>query len=278
MSLKIVSFNVNGLRARIHQLKYLIDTHAPDIIGLQETKVDDPQFPIEEVEKLGYHVNYFGQKGHYGVATLSKLKPLKVLKGFKTDSDDDQKRLITAQFKTTEGIITVINGYFPQGENRSHEVKFPAKRKFYDDLSTWLETDFDSQNDQIIVMGDLNISPEEIDIGIGDVNAKRWLRTGKCSFLPEEREWLARLKSWGLVDSFRHNHPEDKSYSWFDYRSRGFDDTPKRGLRIDIILASSPTLQRLQDSGIFLSMRAMNKPSDHCPIWVDLDLTPDNEV
>jgi len=121
------------------------------------------------------------------------------------------------------------------------------------------------------VMGDVNISPEDCDIGIGPDNAKRWLRTGKCSFLPEEREWMARLKNWGLIDSFRHLHPEviDR-FSWFDYRSRGFEDEPKRGLRIDVIMASHGLQSRIKAAGVDYDLRAMEKPSDHAPIWLEL--------
>ena len=115
-------------------------------------------------------------------------------------------------------------------------------------------------------MGDLNISPEESDIGIGEPNRKRWLRDGKCSFLPEEREWLQRLKQWGLHDSFRALHPDaDDRFSWFDYRSKGFDEN--RGLRIDLILTTAPLLARLTDADIDYPLRAVEKPSDHAPIW-----------
>ena len=122
-------------------------------------------------------------------------------------------------------------------------------------------------------MGDFNISPEDIDIGIGPDNAKRWLRTGKCSFLPEEREWLQRLKAWGLSDSYRHHYPDDASrFSWFDYRSRGFDDDPRRGLRIDYLLTTPALLSHSSDAGIDYPIRGMDKPSDHCPVWTPSDL------
>ena len=122
-------------------------------------------------------------------------------------------------------------------------------------------------------MGDLNISPQDKDIGIGEQNRKRWLRTGKCSFLPEEREWLGNLTSWGLLDTFRSLYPDvDDRYSWFDYRSRGFDDQPKRGLRIDQIWATPTLNERLVDTGIDYKIRGMEKPSDHAPIWSSFDV------
>ena len=269
--MKIVSFNINGLRARPHQLAALIDKHQPDVIGLQETKVSDEQFPQAEIEALGYHVNFHGQKGHYGVALLSRAAPLSIDKGFASDEEDAQRRFIRGTFADAQGqVVTIMNGYFPQGESRDHPTKFPAKRRFYSDLQTLLDTGF--SNDQaLVVMGDVNISPQDCDIGIGADNAKRWLKTGKCSFLPEEREWIQRLQQWGLVDSFRHLHPEVADrFSWFDYRSRGFEDEPKRGLRIDVILASHGLLPRVRAAGIDYDLRAMEKPSDHAPIWLEL--------
>jgi exodeoxyribonuclease-3 len=161
--------------------------------------------------------------------------------------------------------LTVINGYFPQGESIEHETKYPAKRKFYQDLMTHLDNNHTPDED-IAIIGDINISPLDLDIGIGEVNAKRWLKTGKCSFQPEERQWLKRLMDWGFVDSFRLLHPERESrYSWFDYRSKGFDDN--RGLRIDVILVTAPMLPRVTESDVDYELRAIEKPSDHAPIW-----------
>jgi len=270
--MKIVSFNINGLRARPHQLQALIETHQPDVIGLQETKVADEQFPRAEVEALGYHVEYHGQKGHYGVALLSRQAPQNLIKGFPWDGEESQRRFIGATFTDAQGQpLHVFNGYFPQGESRGHATKFPAKAQFYADLQRLLEERF-SPEQGVVVMGDFNISPEDCDIGIGADNARRWLRTGKCSFLPEEREWLARLRQWGLVDSFRHLHSAVADrFSWFDYRSRGFEDDPKRGLRIDLIMASRGLLPRLAEAGIDYEVRSMEKPSDHAPVWLRLE-------
>jgi exodeoxyribonuclease-3 len=133
----------------------------------------------------------------------------------------------------------------------------------------FLERDYSPQ-DLLVVMGDMNIAPQDVDIGIGEDNAKRWLKTGKCSFLPEERDWYQRLLDWGLADSYRVCHAErDDLFSWFDYRSRGFETDPKRGLRIDHILATAPLLSQCRDAGIAYDIRGMERPSDHCPIWAD---------
>lgn len=268
--MKLVSFNVNGLRARLHQLERLIQSHTPDIIGLQETKVQDEEFPRARVEALGYQVCFHGQKGHYGVAILSKERPVEVGTGFPNSDGDEQRRLIWARFEGSSGQpLTVINGYFPQGESRDHPTKFPNKQRFYADLLDYLHSRHDPAG-QLVVMGDMNVAPTDKDIGIGADNAKRWLRSGKCSFLPEEREWLEALLAWGLVDSFRALQSEaDDRFSWFDYRSKGFEREPRSGLRIDLILATRSLMARCQGVGIDYDIRAMEKPSDHCPVWVE---------
>jgi len=223
------------------------------------------------VESLGYKVSFFGQKSHYGVALMYKNKPLEVYKGFPNDDENAQKRFIYGKFLDENNKpIWILNGYFPQGENRSHPIKFPAKERFYTDLVDLLKTQFSPQ-DRLILMGDLNISPQDCDIGIGEINRKRWLATGKCSFLPEERTWLAKLQNWGLFDSFRIKNPDiSDQFSWFDYRSRAFEDTPKRGLRIDLILVTNPLKDTMQNCGIDYEIRALEKPSDHAPIWLTI--------
>ncbi len=127
--MKFVSFNINGLRARPHQLAAIVEKHQPDGIGLQETKVHDDMFPLEEVARLGYNVFYHGQKGHYGVALLTKETPIAVRRGFPDDGEEAQRRIIMAEIPSPFGNVTVINGYFPQGESRDHETKFRPKRR-----------------------------------------------------------------------------------------------------------------------------------------------------
>jgi len=269
----IVSFNVNSVRLRLHQLQALTDKLAPDVIGLQETKVTDEQFPVDSLKEMGYHTAYAGQKTHYGVAMLSKTPMSDVSIGFTTDDESAQKRLVTATVDSPKGVpVTVINGYFPQGENRKHDVKFPAKEKFYRDLQSKMEHEH-SADENLLVIGDFNIAPVDEDLGIGPNNVKRWLRSGATSFLPEEREWMQRLCDWGLDDSYRKLYPEkDDKFSWFDYRSKGFDRDPKRGLRIDHLLCTRHLTPQLVESGIDYDIRAMEKPSDHCPVWSEFDI------
>ena len=133
--LTLCSFNINGIRARPHQLQAIRDTIDPDILGIQEIKVSDEEFPVEAVESLGYRTRFHGQKGHYGVALLSKAEPLAVTTGFPDDGLDAQRRVITGRYRLGDGSeLTVLNGYFPQGESRDHPVKFPGKARFYADL------------------------------------------------------------------------------------------------------------------------------------------------
>ncbi|EKE86875.1 exodeoxyribonuclease III [Idiomarina xiamenensis] len=273
--MKVISFNINGIRARLHQLAALIDKHQPDVIGLQETKVHDDQFPLADVEALGYHVIFHGQKGHYGVALLSKQALKNPQYGFPSDEEDAQRRMIMGDYPLSDGTtVRVLNGYFPQGESRDHPLKFPAKAKFYRDLMSYLQQHVSAEQ-PLIVMGDVNISHQDCDIGIGEDNRKRWLRTGKCSFLPEEREWLQQVMDWGLVDTFRQQHPQsDDQFSWFDYRSKGFNDN--RGLRIDLIMATPMLAERCQESGIDYELRAIEKPSDHAPIWSSFSVKADS--
>jgi len=266
---KIVSFNVNSIRARLHQLERLVEHYQPDVIGLQETKCQDSDFPEQAVRGLGYQAVFHGQKGHYGVALLSRQPPLEVQRGFPWDAADAQRRFIAASYATAEGSCRILNGYFPQGANRDHPTKFPAKQRFYQALQRYLVEQC-KPDQQLLVIGDFNVAPEDADVGLGRANAQRWLRAGNCSFLPEERAWFERLQAWGLTDTYRHHHPDRvDGLSWFDYRSRGFEAEPPRGLRIDGILATRSLLAQCRDAGIADDIRAMEKPSDHCPVWAE---------
>lgn len=263
--MKIASFNVNGLRARLHQLHALIELHEPDIIGLQETKIADDIFPYKKIEKLGYKPFFYGQKNHYGVAFLTKMQPKIIQYGFPNENKDTQRRLIIIEIHSAIGDITIINGYFPQGENRNHPSKFIDKKKFFNDLQNYVFKKISITN-LVLVIGDINIAITDLDIGIGEYNYKRWLRDGKCAFLPEERILINDLLKIGLIDTWREKYPKVyNKFSWFDYRSKGFNDN--RGLRIDVILASNCLAKLCIESGIDYQIRSMDKPSDHAPVW-----------
>ena len=266
--MRFVTFNANGIRARLHQIEAIEQQHRPDVIAVQETKVDDPEFPLQAVRAIGYeHLLIYGQKGHYGVALFSRTPPTDAQLGFPWRKADQQRRFITARYRVNGRAVRIVNGYFPQGESRDHPVKFPAKAQFYADLLRYLRDRCDPA-ESLIVAGDMNVAPEEADIGIGEDNRKRWLRTGKTSFLPEERAWLAALLDWGLTDAYpRHVDAGERLYSWFDYRSRGFERDPKRGLRIDLVLTTAALAGAVEDCGIDYDIRAAERPSDHCPVW-----------
>ncbi|MXW52284.1 MAG: exodeoxyribonuclease III [Gammaproteobacteria bacterium] len=271
--MRFVTFNANGIRARLHQIEAIDQAHRPDVIAVQETKVDDTQFPVEAVQAIGYeHLVIHGQKGHYGVALFSRIPPTDAQCGFPWREADQQRRFVSASYDVGGRRVQVINGYFPQGESRDHPVKFPAKAQYYSDLTRYLNERCDPRA-PLIVAGDMNVAPEDTDIGIGEDNRKRWLRTGKTSFLPEEREWLATLMDWGLTDAYRRHVGDGEQgggeprYSWFDYRSRGFERDPKRGLRIDLVLTTEALTDAVADCGIDYRIRGSQKPSDHCPVW-----------
>lgn len=269
--MKFVSFNINGLRAHIHQLNAIINQLKPDVIGLQETKVHDNFFPIQEISQYGYHVYYHGQKKYHGVALLFRKIPLHVTRNFTYDNDNClQKRIIMANIITSIGTLTIINSYFPQGENKNHPEKFKYKQEFYQRLQNYIEFTF-CKNSLLLIMGDMNISPTDLDIGISQKNKKRWISSGKCSFLPEERQWIHQLQHWGLIDIYRYTHPQNnKHYSWFDYKSQGFNKN--NGLRIDLILVTQPLIRYYKDSNINYNIRSMYRTSDHAPVWVDFDI------
>ena len=270
--MNIIAFNINSIRTREHQLEALVSKYNPFAIALQETKVADEAFPHEMVEKYGYKAFIHGQKGHYGVATLLKEQPLEFSSGLENQSDllASQRRVVKTRLRYNDKSFWLYNIYFPNGEARNHEKKFPFKMEFYDTLTQEIQAKL-CNSEEVLVLGDMNVAPQDIDIGLSSDTQKRWLKEGKCSFLPEEREKLQALQACGLSDVFRSLHPEMHKLSWFDYRSKGFEDEPKRGLRIDLFLASQGLLSMAQDSGICYEIRAMERPSDHAPIWLEFE-------
>lgn len=266
----IVSFNVNSVRLRLPQIQAVIDKYAPEFIGLQETKAQDKDFPLQALNDMGYQAIYMGQKTHYGVALLSKSSCIESQLGFPGDDEEAQKRFIGGHYRVNDEDWYVYNGYFPQGEANDHPVKYPAKQKYYTDLNRFIGERHTTQQ-RVVVMGDYNIAPADNDIGIGADNAKRWLKMGKTSFLPEEREWFESFCKLGYHDGFRHVHPDESElFSWFDYRSKGFEREPRRGLRIDHLLVSDVLISDVTEAGIDYDIRAMEKPSDHAPVWIKL--------
>ena len=266
--IRIICFNINGLRARPHQLEALKEKYDPDIIALQEIKVSDEDFPEQIPTGLGFNYYNYGQKGFHGVAIFSKQTPINVTKGLDGGDDEAQKRYIQCDYSTNSGPLSVCNSYFPQGENRKHPEKFPYKDRYYKRITNHIK----KLNTDVVLTGDFNIAPNRNDIGMNEDGIKRWLSQGHTAFLPEEIEWYKKLTDLGLVDIWRERNPDSTKCSWFDYRSRGFDQVPKRGLRIDHFLLSKGVQNKYMNSEIDHELRAMEKPSDHCPVVLDLDM------
>ena len=266
--IRIICFNINGLRARPHQLQALKEKYDPDVIALQEIKVSDEDFPEQIPTELGFNYYNYGQKGFHGVAIFSKQAPINIIKGLEGAEDEAQKRYIQCDYSTNTGPLSICNSYFPQGENRKHPEKFPYKDRYYKRITNHIK----NLNTNVVLTGDFNIAPDRNDIGMNEDGIKRWLSQGHTAFLPEEIEWYKKLTDLGLVDIWRERNPDSTKCSWFDYRSRGFDQEPKRGLRIDHFLLSKNVQEKYMNSEIDHELRAMEKPSDHCPVVLDLDI------
>ncbi len=214
--------------------------------------------------RLGYNVFYHGQKGHYGVALLTKETPIAVRRGFPDDGEEAQRRIIMAEIPSPFGNVTVINGYFPQGESRDHETKFPAKAAFYQNLQNYLETELNKEN-PVLIMGDMNISPTDLDIGIGEENRKRWLRTGNVpSCRKNGNGWTACWAGAWWIPGVRLT-PTIMSIS------RGLITAPKAST-ITVGCASiccwpASLWRSAAWKPIDYEIRGMEKPSDHAPVW-----------
>ena len=271
--MRIATFNINSIRARIDPLKQLVAKYQPDIIGLQEIKAQAHNYPKAELAGLGYNHHIHGQKSYHGVSLLAKSSLNLELPKVNFEFEQGQARLQHCTIKLASNQkLEIINGYFPQGDSKHHPIKFPYKLNFYEKFTSYIKETF-SPSSLLLIMGDFNIAPRSEDIGIGEQNIKRWLSAGKCSFLPEERELLARLQAFPLYDAFRLNYPDSTDLSWFDYRSRGFEDNPKRGLRIDYALVTKPLLDKFKSARVDYHTRSMERPSDHCPVIYDFELT-----
>ncbi len=250
-SFRIATFNVNSIRSRLHIVIPWLKEHQVDVLCMQETKVDNAQFPTMEFEGIGYHITYFGYKRYNGVATASLLKPDEVIHGFQDGGQDDKDRLLVTRFP----FGTVLNVYVPQGREKDHEF-FQYKLQWFDRLKSLLEGSF-SPEDHVLLCGDMNVAPERIDV----YDPEGLL--GHVCFTPEVWEALTSLKKWGLIDIFRKHHPDEpKQFTFYDYRLRG---GIKRGLgwRIDHILATRPLSEKSIACNIDMAPRLLEKPSDH---------------
>lgn len=253
MDWTIASFNVNGLRARLGILGDWLAHNQPDAVCLQETKVQDQDFPRQAVEALGYHVVFHGQKSYNGVAILGKRPADEHGHGFGELWDDDQARLIWAKL---DG-LWVINVYAPQGRDPS-DPAFAYKLEFFRRLRAWLEARF-SPGEALVCCGDFNVAPQDIDLHDPVKLA------GQVGCHPDERAAYADVLDWGLEDVFRRLHPAQKQFTFWDYRLRGALSRDL-GWRIDHILASAGLAPSCGQCLVDMAPRRLEKPSDHTPI------------
>ena len=256
---RIATFNVNSVRVRLPILIDWLKTREPDVICLQETKVQDHEFPVEAFSDAGYHAVYNGAKSYSGVAIISREEPLEVHYGFDDEGPADGERLIRARVRG----IDVLNTYVPQGRD-PESPHFQYKLKWFDRLKTLLAESF-SPEGMVLWCGDLNVAPEPMDV----YDSKRlWGHVCHCA---EATEALCDVMKWGLVDVFRKHHPEPEQFTFFDYRVRNAV-ARKVGWRVDHILATPSLAERSVDSFIDTEPRKKERPSDHTCLAADFEL------
>jgi exodeoxyribonuclease-3 len=254
--LKLAAWNVNSLKVRLQHLIDWIAVEAPDVVCLQELKLEDEKFPITEIERAGYQAAWFGQKTYNGVAILAREAPEDVEFGI-AGLDDPQRRVISA---TVAG-IRIVSAYVPNGQSLESE-KYRYKLDWLGAFTEWLRAQ-KARHPALAVLGDYNIAPEDRDVH----DPRAW--EGQVLVSGPERAAFQGLLGLGLRDSFRLFEQPEKSYSWWDYRMNAF----KRnlGLRIDHVLLSEPLASRCKSSRILTEVRKLERPSDHAPVIAELD-------
>jgi exodeoxyribonuclease-3 len=249
---KLATWNINSIRARTDRLLAWIAAEQPDVLCLQETKVEDSGFPLEALRGAGYEVATFGQRSYNGVAIVSKTPLADVRRGFEDGEPDDEARVIAA----TVGDLRVVNVYVPNGQDLASE-KFPYKLAWYRRLRRYLDRHA-TPADSLVLCGDMNVTADDRDVW----SPEKWAGQIHCS--PDERAALAEVVAFGLVDLFRKHHPDGGEYSWWDYRGVSF--FKNQGLRIDHILATPPVAARCTACTIDRNARKGKDPSDHAPV------------
>lgn len=255
--MKIASWNVNSLNVRLPHLQRWLTDAAPDVVGLQETKLEDHKFPDAELAALGYRSVFAGQKTYNGVAILTRGHPLEDVQVGIPGFEDEQKRVIA----TTVGGIRIVNLYVVNGQAIDSE-KYHYKLRWLEALHAWLRQEL-SRYPKLVALGDFNIAPEARDVHDPRVWNDEHILTSTA-----ERDALRRLHALGLHDALRRFHNQDSLFSWWDYRAAGF--RRNLGLRIDLTLVSDALADALADAGIDREPRTWERPSDHAPAWVRL--------
>ena len=255
--MKIATWNVNSLKVRLPHVSDWLIQHQPDVLCLQELKLDQDQFPLSAFEMLGYRAVWSGQKTYNGVAILSKEEAQNVHTGLPALPNDPQRRVIAA----TIGGVRVVDVYCVNGEAVGSE-KFAYKQQWFAALVEFIRSEL-AQYPELVLLGDFNIAPADLDV----YDPEKW--QGKILCSTEERAWFQTLLDLGLTDSLRRLHPAEPLYTWWDYRMNMF--RRKLGLRIDHILASQALLPRLAAAGVDTAPRALERPSDHAPVWAEFE-------
>ncbi len=262
--MKIVTWNINGVKARLGNLLVWLKDSDPDIVCLQEIKSVDDQFPRAEIEALGYNVETHGQKGFNGVAILSKLRFDEVNRGLPGDDGDEQARFIEGVFSTDNGVLRVVSLYLPNG-NPIGTDKFSYKLSWMARLENWAR-DRLSLEEPLILAGDYNVIPQPIDAR----NPDTWLND--ALFQPESRQAFRRLLNLGFTEATRAVTDAPDTYTFWDYQAGAWQKN--NGIRIDFLLMSPEAANRLSTASIEKHVRAWEKPSDHVPVAAELALAP----
>ncbi len=251
--MKIVTWNVNSLKVRLEQVQNWLSENQPDVLCLQETKTEDKNFPLAELQQAGFQVVYSGQKTYNGVAIISKHALTDVQYGLPF-FEDQQKRMIAA---TTNG-VRVVCVYIPNGESLESD-KYQYKLAWLKALLAWLKDEL-KRHPRLALLGDYNIAPEDRDVH------DPVQRAGNVLVSEPERAAFKALQNLGLRDAFRLFEQAEKSFSWWDYRMMGF--RRNHGLRIDHILISAGL--NCSKCSIDKTPRKLERPSDHTPVWADI--------
>jgi len=256
--MRFATFNVNSIRARQDIVLNWLKKETPDVLAVQETKVQDKDFPLSGFDGSGYNCVYKGQKSYNGVAVFSKQRPQQVSYGFR-EEPKDEARLIKAKI----GKVWVVNTYVPQGRDVESE-HFRYKLDWLGRLKKFFEENFD-KNDPVVWLGDFNTARDE-----RDVYDPEGLRGHVC-FNEQLSKALEGVIGWGFFDLFRHFYEQGECYSFWDYRMRGALKA-NRGWRLDYIMVTKPLLDAAKDCYIDRTPRLLKKPSDHTPIVAEFDL------
>jgi exodeoxyribonuclease III len=255
VTFRLATWNVNSLKVRLPHLADWLAQARPDAVCLQETKVEDANFPLVDIQAAGYQAVYCGQKAYNGVAILARSALTEVQHGIPNFADDP-KRVIAA----TSGDMRIVCLYAPNGQSLESE-KYLYKLRWYEALASWLKDDL-VRYPRLAVLGDLNVAPEDRDVH----DPKRW--EGQIHVSAPERAAMRRLIDLGLADAFRLFPQPEKMFSWWDYRLLAFQRN--WGLRIDHILLAPQLAARCTACTIDTSPRKLERPSDHAPVIADL--------